>query len=214
MANSQGRRSKVVIMSQTNCVGRPKGFDVDDVIEKAMAVFWAKGYEGTSLSDLTKAMGINKPSLYATFGNKEQLFLKVVDQYEKRPCGFFHPALGQKDARSVISALLNGAAESLSDNSHPQGCMVIQSALTGSDSAESVKLALINRRLDSQKQLTERFAQAMQDGDLGGQYSAESIACYITTIIQGMAIQATNGATAEQLKQVADITLNNFPGLK
>ena len=138
----------------------------------------------------------------------------MVDQYEKRPCGFFQPALEEKNAKGVIAALLNGAAQSLSDNSHPQGCMVIQSALTGSDSAESVKIALINRRLESQKQLAARFELAMQEGDLSDQYSAESIACYITTVIQGMAIQATNGASAAQLQQVADITFNHFPGLK
>jgi len=200
-------------MSKTSCVGRPKGFDVDGVLEKALAVFWAKGYEGTSLTDLTQAMGINKPSLYSTFGNKEELFLKVVDLYEQRPCGYFHPALEEATAKEVIAAMLNGAAESLADQSNPQGCMIIQSALTGSDASESVKQALISRRQTYQDELTTRLQEAQDQGDLTTTYSAISLAQYLGTILQGMTIQATNGISAAELQSIADLALRNFPGL-
>ncbi|PKH07029.1 TetR/AcrR family transcriptional regulator [Moritella sp. Urea-trap-13] len=200
--------------SHTNCVGRPKGFDIDDVLTKALAVFWAKGYEGTSLTDLTQAMGINKPSLYSTFGNKEELFLKVVDLYEQRPCGYFTPALEEATGKAVITAMLNGAAKSLSDRSNPQGCMIIQSALTGSDASESVKQALIERRCNHQNALKMRLEAAQQQGDLSTKYSAESLAHYLATIIQGMTIQATNGISPAELQRIADLALSHFPGLE
>ena len=201
-------------MSKTSCVGRPKGFDVDDVLEKALAVFWAKGYEGTSLTDLTQAMGINKPSLYSTFGNKEELFLKVVDLYEQRPCEYFHPALEEATAKAVIAAMLNGAAQSLADHSNPQGCMIIQSALTGSDASESVKQALISRRRKYQDKLTMRLQKAQEQGDLATTYSAISLSQYLGTILQGMTIQATNGISAAELQNIADLALRHFPGLE
>jgi AcrR family transcriptional regulator len=201
-------------MSKSSCVGRPKNFDVDAVLEKALAVFWAKGYEGTSLSDLTKAMGINKPSLYSTFGNKEELFIKVVDLYEQRPCGFFRAALAETTAKTMVAAMLNGAAQSFTDHSNPQGCMIIQSALTGSDASESIKQALISRRLAHQNDLKKRFELALQQGDLITDYSADVLAQYLATIIQGMTIQATNGITAAELQCVADLALSHFPGLE
>ena len=201
-------------MSKTSCVGRPKGFDVDGVLEKALVVFWAKGYEGASLSDLTKAMGINKPSLYSTFGNKEGLFLKAVDLYEQRPCGYFRPALEEATAKAVIAAMLNGAAQSLADHNNPQGCMLIQSALTGSDDCESVKQALISRRRNHQNELKIRLELAQQQGDLTTAYSAESLAQYLATIIQGMTIQATNCSSAAELQNIADLALSHFPGLE
>ncbi|KXO12820.1 Transcriptional regulator, TetR family [Moritella sp. JT01] len=201
-------------MSKTSCVGRPKGFDVDDVLEKALAVFWAKGYEGASLSDLTQAMGINKPSLYSTFGNKEELFLKAVDLYEQRPCGYFRPALEEATAKAVIAAILNGAAQSLADHNNPQGCMLIQGALTGSDACKSVKQALIDRRRNHQNELKIRLEVAQQQGDLTTAYSAESLAQYLATIIQGMTIQATNCISAAELQNIADLAFSHFPGLE
>ena len=192
-------------------VGRPRAFDMDTALEKALEVFWRKGYDGTSLSDLTEAMGINKPSLYAAFGNKEQLFLKVIELYESRPCAFFMPALEKPTAYEVAEHMLYGAAANMANKDQPQGCVVIQGALSCSEAAATVKEALITRRLEGQQKLLERFERAKAEGDLPSSVNADTLAQYLGTVLQGMAIQANNGATPEQLRQVAEMTLQAFP---
>lgn len=201
-------------MSVVGCtpnVGRPRAFDMDTALEKALEVFWRKGYDGTSLSDLTEAMGINKPSLYAAFGNKEQLFLKAIEMYESRPCSFFLPALEKPTAYQVAEHMLYGAAMNMADSNHPQGCVVIQGALSCSEAAATVKEALMNRRVEGEQKIRERFERAKQEGDLPASADAETLARFLGTVLQGMAIQANNGASAEQLRQVAAMTLQAFP---
>jgi AcrR family transcriptional regulator len=201
-------------MSAVSCtqnVGRPRAFDMNTALEKALEVFWRKGYDGTSLSDLTEAMGINKPSLYAAFGNKEQLFLKAIELYESRPCAFFLPALEKPTAYQVAEHMLYGAATNMTDHSHPQGCVVVQGALSCSEAAATVKEALIRRRLEGQQKLRQRFERAKQEHDLPASVDAETLARYLGTVLQGMAIQANSGATTEQLQQVAQLALQAFP---
>lgn len=201
-------------MSAVSCtpnVGRPRAFDMDTALEQALEVFWRKGYDGTSLSDLTEAMGINKPSLYAAFGNKEQLFLKAIELYESLPCSFFLPALEKPTAYQVAEHMLYGAAMNMADQSHPQGCVIVQGALSCSEAAAAVKEALINRRVEGEQKLRERFERAKTEGDLPASADAETLARYLGTVLQGMAIQANNGATCEQLRLVAEMTLQSFP---
>lgn len=199
------------VVGGSSNVGRPRAFDMDTALEKALEVFWRKGYDGTSLSDLTEAMGINKPSLYAAFGNKEQLFLKAIEKYESRPCAFFLPALEKPTAYEVAEHILFGAAANMANKDQPQGCVVIQGALSCSEAAATVKEALINRRLESQQKLLQRFERAKADGDLPATINAQTLAQYLGTVLQGMAIQANNGATPEQLRQVAEMALLAFP---
>lgn len=198
-------------MTQTPCVGRPRAFDTEQVLKKALEVFWRKGYEGASLSDLTKAMGINKPSLYSTFGNKEGLFLQAIELYEKRPDAFFYPALEQDTAFKVAQTILLGAVSSLTDTDHPQGCLIVQGALACSDAGESVKKVLIKRRRDAEQALCDRLQRAQVEGDLAMDASPQLLALYIGTVIQGLAIQATNGSSSEELQQIAELALASFP---
>jgi AcrR family transcriptional regulator len=193
-------------------VGRPRAFDVDKALQKALEVFWAKGYEGASLPDLTEAMGINKPSLYAAFGNKEQLFLKAIELYENRPCAFFQPALLQPTAYQVAKHLLFGAAAANADPNLPNGCVVVQGALSCSDSASNVKQALIEKRRHGEQQMLQRLEQAKAAGDLPADADCAALASYLAVQLQGMAIQAANGATPERLQQVAALALKVFPG--
>src|SRR5213083_579727 len=115
--------------------GRPRAFDPDTALDRAMHVFWAKGYEGASLSDLTRAMRINRPSLYAAFGNKEQLFRKVLDRYVDGPLAYFGKALTAPNARDVIEQIFFGAARMASDPRLPAGCLMVQGALAVGDAA-------------------------------------------------------------------------------
>ncbi|MGI2198406.1 TetR/AcrR family transcriptional regulator [Shewanella baltica] len=198
-------------VTQTPCVGRPRAFDTDDALAKALEVFWRKGFEGTSLTDLTQAMGINKPSLYAAFGNKEQLFLKAIELYEQRPCAFFYPALEQKTAYLVVESMLLGAASSLVDKSHPQGCLIVQGALTCSEAGQAIKDTLINRRRDGEIALCERLQRAKDEGDLPADADPLLLARYVGTVLQGMAVQATSGICPNELRKVAELVLANFP---
>ncbi|MCL1123549.1 TetR/AcrR family transcriptional regulator [Shewanella surugensis] len=197
-------------MCNGSSVGRPRTFDLEQALEKALDVFWRKGYEGTSLTDLTQAMGINKPSLYSAFGNKEQLFLKAIDLYEQRPCGYFLPALEQKTAYNVALFMLEGAAENLTNTEHPQGCIIVQSALACSESGTSVKEALINRRRENEEKLCQRFIRAREEGDLKEDTDPEVLAKYLVTVLQGMAVQATNGVSNKELHRVAQVVLSAF----
>ncbi|ASF17369.1 TetR/AcrR family transcriptional regulator [Shewanella xiamenensis] len=198
-------------VTQTPCVGRPRAFDADDALAKALEVFWRKGFEGTSLTDLTQAMGINKPSLYAAFGNKEQLFLKAIELYEQRPCAFFYPSLEKETAYQVVESMLYGAASSLVDESHPQGCLIVQGALACSEAGQAIKETLITRRRDGEQALCERLQRAKDEGDLPADADPLLLSRYIGTVLQGMAVQATNGICPEELRKVAELVLANFP---
>src|SRR5437763_14671465 len=126
--------------------GRPRAFDPDAALDRAMHVFWAKGYEGASLSDLTQAMRINRPSLYAAFGNKEQLFRKVLDRYMDGPLAYFGKALAAPKARNVIEQIFLGAANMAGDPRFPSGCPTVQGALACGDAAGSVRKEIGARR--------------------------------------------------------------------
>src|SRR5271165_4690093 len=109
--------------------GRTRQFDVDEALDRALEVFWARGYEGATLPDLTSAMGINRPSLYAAFGNKEELFRKVLDRYAKGPACYLREALEEPRARGVAERLLNGTIDAVTDRKNPRGCLMVQGAL-------------------------------------------------------------------------------------
>ena len=126
--------------------GRPRCFDVDKALDCALDVFWRKGYEGTTLPDLTRAMGINRPSLYAAFGNKEALFKKAIDRYAEGPGCHVNEALAEPTARRVIERLLLGTVDLLTNRRHPHGCFMVQGALACGDSADPIRRELVKRR--------------------------------------------------------------------
>src|SRR5215470_5642962 len=125
--------------------GRPRTFDMDKALDRALDVFWRKGYEGTSLSDLTKAMGINRPSLYAAFGNKANLFRKALDRYDDGPATYVHEALDEPTAHAVVERLLRGAVDLLTDPCTPPGCLMVQGALACGEAADPIRQELASR---------------------------------------------------------------------
>jgi AcrR family transcriptional regulator len=192
-------------------IGRPRAFDVDFALDRALHVFWQKGYEGASLSDLTKAMRINRPSLYAAFGNKEALFRKALDRYAVGPTAFFDDALRAPTARAVVERLLRGTIDLLTDRRTPRGCLIVQSALACGDAADSIRKEVASRRAASEAALRRRFQRAKQAGDLPSNADPADLARYITTVVHGMAVQGAGSATRPQLLRVMKTALQAWP---
>jgi AcrR family transcriptional regulator len=191
--------------------GRPREFDVDKALDRALRVFWRKGYEGTTLADLTKAMGINRPSLYAAFGSKEGLFRKALDRYDEGPAAYVREALNEPTARAVAKRLLGGAIDVMTDRRNPRGCLVVQGALACGEAAESVRRELISRRLAGEAAIRERFERAASDGDLRVDSHPADLARYVVAVLHGIAVQAAGGASRAQLRRVAAMALRGWP---
>jgi AcrR family transcriptional regulator len=191
--------------------GRPREFDVDQALDCALRVFWRKGYEGASLTELTKAMGINRPSLYAAFGSKEELFRKALDRYAEGPAGYVGEALAEPTARAVAERLLSGAIDLLTDPHNPHGCLVVQGALACSEAAESIRRELVARRRDGDRAVRQRFERALAEGDLPAGADPADLARYVVTVIHGMSVQAASGASREDLRRVAQMALRVWP---
>jgi AcrR family transcriptional regulator len=191
--------------------GRPREFDIDTALDRALKVFWRKGYEGASLPDLTRAMGINRPSLYAAFGNKEALFRKVLDRYAEGPAAYVRAALDEPTARAVAERLLGGAVDLLTDPRNPRGCLMVQGALACGEAAESVRRELVSRRVEGEVAVRQRFERALAEGDLPADSDPADLARYVVTVIRGMAVQAAGGASREELRRVVEMALRAWP---
>src|SRR6266446_5396063 len=189
--------------------GRPRAFDPDAALDRAMHVFWAKGYEGASLSNLTRAMRINRPSLYAAFGNKEQLFRKVLDRYMDGPVAYFGEALAAPKARDVVEEIFLGTARMGDDPRIPAGCLMVQGALACGDA--SVRKEVAARRAASEAALRRRLQKAKREGDLPKNADPAELASYVMTVVRGMAVQSAGGATRNQLRRIAKIALRAWP---
>jgi AcrR family transcriptional regulator len=191
-------------------MGRPREFDVEAALDLALHVFWRKGYEGASLADLTEAMGITKPSLYAAFGNKEELFRKALDRYVDGPGGYFQAAMQKPTAREVVEHVLYESVNAVTDPENP-GCLAVQGALCCGDAAETIKQELMARRAKGEEDMRVRFSRAIAEGDLPTNADAGDLARYISAILQGMAVQAAGGAAKAQLRKLADMAMRSWP---
>lgn len=191
--------------------GRPRVFDMDEALDKALEIFWNRGYEGASLAELVETLGINKPSLYAAFGNKEELFQRALTRYASGPVAFVGEVVKETTARKVAEKFLIKVVEFFTDPSHPKGCMIVQGALSSGESAELVKNILIKYRLSYETRLAQRFEQAKMDGDLSIEADPKDLAKYLATLHQGMSVQATSGATKKELLNVAKLAMKVWP---
>ena len=179
-----------------------------------MRVFWKHGYEGATLPTLTAAMGINRPSMYAAFGNKEALFRKTLDRYLERPSAYFVEALKEPKAQLVVDALFKGAIDNYCNSRNPRGCLLIQSALACSNESDSVRKELVARRHSGEALLRKRFELAITDDDLPPTADPADLARFVATILAGMSVQSANGASRAELERVARMARNSVPGAK
>ena len=192
-------------------MGRKREFDVDEALWAALDVFWQKGFEGASLTDLTRAMGITRPSLYATYGNKEDLFRKALDRFESQCLGFVCDALAAPTARESVERLLHGYADAQSDCAHPPGSLGTNAALACSTQAEPIRQELIARRLRAQDRLQARLERAREEGDLPADADPADLARYVTAVAQGMSVQAASGADRAALHAIVRTALRAWP---
>jgi AcrR family transcriptional regulator len=203
-----------VIMEISLCPaakGRPREFDTDSALTAALRVFWTKGYEGASLSDLTEAMGITRPSLYAAFGNKEALFRKTLDLYQREKLNYMSKALEAPSARGVAERLLTGALEMQMSSCDPKGCMgVINSVACGTE-AESIRAEVLQRGALVKQGLIDRFERAKGEGDLPADTDVIGLTAYLTALLQGIALQAGGGTSCTDLKALIDTSLACWP---
>ena len=190
--------------------GRPRAFDPDEALEQAMRVFWQKGFEGASLTDLTEAMGINRPSLYAAFGNKEKLFRLAMDRYGRGPASHVCAALLAPTAREVAEQCIVGTADLLGDPNHPPGCLGVNAFVAGGD--EAVRAEMAARRFAAIEALRKRFVRARKEGDLPVDADPAALALYISTVTQGMSVLAVSGAKRADLQRVARLAMQAWPG--
>ncbi|MGW4239232.1 TetR/AcrR family transcriptional regulator [Streptomyces sp. NPDC004749] len=192
-------------------IGRPRGFDADEALEHAMRVFWEQGYEGASLTDLTSAMGITRTSMYAAFGNKEELFRKALERYTEGPASYGARAMREPTARQVATAFLNGSVRATTRPDCPAGCLGVQGALAAGDPGRPARDTLSAWREEATSGLRDRFRRAVDEGDLPPGTDPGLLARYLMTVANGIAVQAAGGATRDDLQRVADMALMNWP---
>ena len=189
--------------------GRPRAFDTERALDAAVEVFWRHGFEGASLAGLATAMGINKPSIYAAFGDKAQLFQAALRRYVERNMGYVVDALARPTARECAEAFLVGNAHAVTMPDRPHGCLSVQAAVIPGGSEEFAVLA--ENRADIQDRFTQRFRRAVAEGDLPAEADPAELAGFLITIASGFAIRAADGTPRESLVAVARRAIAAFP---
>jgi AcrR family transcriptional regulator len=199
------------IVATKSAKGRPREFCPDQALAAALRVFWQRGFESASMAELTEAMGITKPSLYAAFGNKEALFRKALDLYEREKLGYVQTALEAPTARDVAERLLMGALQMQIGTCDPKGCLGVISSVACGVEAEAIRSEVIARRASSERALVERFERARQEGELPEGMDAEGLARYLLALLQGLTVQAGSGASCEQLRALVQTSMQVWP---
>jgi len=189
--------------------GRPRSFDREQALLSAQELFSRHGYEGTSLTDLTSAMGITAPSLYAAFGCKEELFKEVVRHYQANEGSFSAAALNaDTTARVAIEKMLNGAAQNLGATG---GCLVVTAATKCGAANETVDAFLQENRIAKTEEIKSRLLRAVEEGELAADTDVRGLATFYGTVLQGMSIQARDGTSRKALKAVAAAAMLAWP---
>ncbi len=193
--------------------GRPRILDRDVGLEVAARLFWEHGYEGTSIADLTQAMGITPPSLYAAFGSKEELYQQALDyNIERESKCRFEALQGEMSAYDAFAFYLHNVAEGVTDPSKPRGCIISTAVLQHAEENARVAKAVAARREDSIQLMKARLERAVSEGELPTGTDTDSLSRFYSAVVQGMSAQACDGACSERLKRLADIALSAWPG--
>ncbi|HEY1649596.1 MAG TPA: TetR/AcrR family transcriptional regulator [Terracidiphilus sp.] len=190
--------------------GRPISFDKDAALEAAMLIFWERGFEGTSMADLTQAMGLNPSSIYAAFGDKHALFQLAVKRYMGLRAQYAVKALEESTLERFIRALFNNTVAFLTTPNHPPTCMTLAGAVGCSVDAKPARDLMTEIRKQNQVALRERLLKARKSGELPKEINVDDYTRYLSTIIAGLSIQAANGSTKAELKRTAQMALRHL----
>lgn len=190
--------------------GRPRSFDREAALAAAMEVFRTRGFEGASLAELTEAMGINPPSLYAAFGDKERLFVEALERYVAAR-GDACPYGEEPTARGAIERLLTYLADDLTASGHPRGCLVMLAAATAGSGCPAIQATLARHRAEARTRLRDRIQRGIDEGDVRAEVDAGALADFYATVIAGMATQAREGASRRSLLAAVAHAMAAFP---
>ncbi|HSI80271.1 MAG TPA: TetR/AcrR family transcriptional regulator [Solirubrobacterales bacterium] len=194
--------------------GRPRSFDRDDALRRAMEVFWERGYEGTSISDLTAAMAISAPSLYAAFGSKEELFREAVGLYDALEGAATQRALAEEPtARAAFEATLRDNAANYADPETPTGCLIVLGASAHGPQNHGVAEFLADFRRKTVADYRARLERGVADGDVPAGADLDAIAAYFNTVLEGLSIEARDGASLDEMNAVIDCAMAAWDGL-
>ncbi len=189
--------------------GRPREFDVEDALAAALRVFWAKGYEGASLTDLTDAMAITRRKGWAAFGNKEALFKQALDLYETEKLAYVKGALAAPTAKGVAQRMLAGTIDNIT--SECRGCLGVIASVNCSSEDSPIRQDVRARAESSRRAIVERMQRGIDDGDFAIPIDAEAMTSYMLAVLQGISVQAGTGASRPELQRVADAALAIWP---
>ena len=192
--------------------GRPRGFDRDEALESAVRLFWSRGYEATSISDLTQAMDITPPSLYAAFGDKKRLFLEAVERYEQETGSFARKALtSEPTAELAIRRLLLDAAKFFTDPKNPKGCLIALGATNCAVESTDIFQALAKRRRAAESTVRARIAAGQKAGELSDNADVDALTGMVTATRYGLAIKARDGASRARLRRIVEQLMMTWP---
>ncbi len=192
-------------------MARPREFDENDVLEKALHVFWVRGYEGASMAELLAAMGITNSSLYKAFGSKEDLFRRITERYHDGHLDFRQVALAEPTPRRIVERLLLGTVDLLTGEATPPGCLEVNGALAGSSGSDTVRASLVRNRRLLRTSLRERLPATLEAGSLPAGLDLEQAAMLVATLAHGLAVQAKDGASREELRAIVRAFLCSWP---
>jgi AcrR family transcriptional regulator len=195
-------------------MGRPRSFDRDQVLERAVVTFWEHGYDATSVSLLSERMGISTPSLYTAFGDKRALFLEALDRYLHTYGAFTGRAFTEEStAYGAVSRLLRDAAAAYTGAGHPPGCLLITAATNCTPQSDDIRIHLRDLRAASADTFEQKLSTAVRAGELPVGTDTHALTAFYSAVLQGMSAQARDGATHADLDQIAEAALRAWPTL-
>ncbi|WP_199138705.1 TetR/AcrR family transcriptional regulator [Delftia sp. ASV31] len=188
--------------------GRPREFDRDQALERAMLAFWRRGYEGTSMADLVQALGIASARIYAAFGSKQDLFREAVQRYEAGDGGFADRAMAQEPrVRDALARVLRDAVATYTDDAHPLGCMVVTAATNCAEENEAVAAWLAGHRCQRTQSLIDRLQRALDEGELRAGTDVQALGDFYATQLHGISVQARDGVPRQRLLAAMETAL-------
>jgi AcrR family transcriptional regulator len=199
------------MMSPDGITRGARGFDKETAIAAALHEFWSRGFEGVSIGDLTKAMGVSRPTLYAVFGDKEALFHRALDYYGREQAAFYHEAGKAATAKGVAEVLLRGALELFPGGSNPPGCLYVSHLVARGSEMDKLRAEMMARARVGEAALQQRFERAVREGDLRPGTDPAGLAYMLMALVQGLAVQANSGAPRNMMERMVDAALAAWP---